>query len=37
MTRKKGVALIICLTLIISMALPGTLAFPAIRLPRMKI
>lgn len=27
MTRKKGVALIICLTLIISMALPGTLAF----------
>lgn len=26
MTRKKGVALIICLTLIISMALPGTLA-----------
>lgn len=27
MTRKKGIALIICLTLIISMALPGTLAF----------
>lgn len=27
MARKKGVALIICLTLIISMALPGTLAF----------
>ena len=27
MTRKKGVALIICLTLIIGMALPGTLAF----------
>ena len=27
MTRKKGVALIICLTRIISMALPGTLAF----------
>ena len=27
MTRKNGVALIICLTLIISMALPGTLAF----------
>lgn len=27
MTRKKGNALIICLTLIISMALPGTLAF----------
>ena len=27
MTRKKGLALIICLTLIISMALPGTLAF----------
>lgn len=27
MTRKKGVALIICLTLIISMVLPGTLAF----------
>lgn len=27
MTRKKGVTLIICLTLIISMALPGTLAF----------
>ena len=27
MTRKKGVALIICLTLIISMALPGSLAF----------
>lgn len=26
MTRKKGIALIICLTLIISMALPGTLA-----------
>ena len=27
MTRKKGIALIICLTLIISMVLPGTLAF----------
>lgn len=27
MTRKKGIALIFCLTLIISMALPGTLAF----------
>lgn len=27
MTRKKGVALIICLTLIIGMTLPGTLAF----------
>lgn len=27
MTRKKGVALIICLTLIIGMALPSTLAF----------
>lgn len=27
MTRKKGIALIICLTLIIGMALPGTLAF----------
>lgn len=27
MTRQKGIALIICLTLIISMALPGTLAF----------
>ena len=27
MTRKKGAALIICLTLIIGMALPGTLAF----------
>ena len=27
MTRKKGFALIICLTLIISMVLPGTLAF----------
>ena len=27
MTRKKGIALIICLTLIISMALPGTMAF----------
>ena len=26
MTRKKGIALIICLTLIISMALPGTMA-----------
>lgn len=26
MTRKKGIALIICLTLIISMVLPGTLA-----------
>ena len=27
MTRKKGIALIICLPLIISMVLPGTLAF----------
>ena len=27
MTRKRGIALIICLTLIISMVLPGTLAF----------
>ncbi len=27
MTRKKGIALIICLTLIIGMVLPGTLAF----------
>lgn len=27
MTRKKGIALIICLTLIVSMVLPGTLAF----------
>ena len=27
MTRQKGIALIICLTLIISMVLPGTLAF----------
>ena len=27
MTRKKGIALIICLTLIFSMVLPGTLAF----------
>ena len=27
MTHKKGIALIICLTLIISMVLPGTLAF----------